>query len=163
MCVLCWQTKKQVDAEFIKQRELKRADRDNYTHAQIRTILPPKEAHHDKHLTAYQLLRRFPEGIHTAIVMRDEHIATLPKDMSMMNHITKIDVAGNNIIDLSLGLVNLPSLSELDVSNNLLTVVFFAPHSAHPPPPLCGSAATRQRFLSDGPRHIKNHPAEISP
>jgi hypothetical protein len=129
------QTKKQVDAEFIRQREMRRADRDNYTHAELRTILPPKEAHHNKHLTAYQLLKRFPEGIHTAIVMRDEHIATLPTDMAMMEHITKIDVACNNVLSLSPGLMNLPSLSELDVSNNFLTVVIFCPSQCLPPPP----------------------------
>lgn len=90
---------------------------------EIRTILPPKQAHHDKHLTSYQLLRRFEPGIHNAIIIRDEHVASLPLDMSMMHHITSVDIAGNKVTHISEGLVGLNNLCELDVSNNFLAEV----------------------------------------
>ena len=108
------------DTAFINQRVARRAQRDDYTHAEIKTVLAPKEAHHDKHLRGLELLERFPPGIHKTISMRDEHIATLPEDMSFMHHITKVDVAGNNIQKLSQGLMTLPDLTDLDASNNYI-------------------------------------------
>uniref|UniRef100_A0A7S0Z4L0 EF-hand domain-containing protein n=1 Tax=Hemiselmis tepida TaxID=464990 RepID=A0A7S0Z4L0_9CRYP len=106
------------DRGHVEAREKARAARENFTYAEMKFILPQKEAHHDKKLKARKLLARFPAGLHTSIVMRDEHVATLPDDMSYLNHITRIDVAGNNMREISPGVMQLPSLTELDVSNN---------------------------------------------
>ncbi len=72
---------------------------DAYIHTYIRTYI-------HTYIHTYILFPtdgRFPPGLHTEMVMRDEHIASLPENMDLLRHIVKIDVQGNNMVKLSNG------------------------------------------------------------
>lgn len=91
----------------------------------MRKLNNPFKPHvdHGKHPRMIELLERFPPEAHNEMVMRDENIAALPHALDILQHITKIDISGNVIHELSPAVADIKGLLHLNISSNFLTTL----------------------------------------